>query len=480
MAAATPSETDEALAARLQQEEWAASASSVQSVGTLDEFDAHLAMAGRHKPVIVDFTASWCGPCKMISPAVEQLAERHGARALFLKVDVDEAQEIAQRAAVRAMPTFHVYLGGEKVDEMTGASAEKLAALVSRWIDRAAVEAEAAAARAKAGIGAGATARTHRHAPATSPLLFAEGNAAKMVAKLEELNGALQLQAAQSDAGTLGDELSAAQLEAVRALAARLAGGGAGAAASSPPTSAADSAARTAALALLQCAGGWPSASAFPAVDLLRLAVLSERERPTLVDLGAELVRAALDCACGPGASETTSMLGLRLLANCCAHPHTAALLAPRREAIVERAGALLASAERPGTRLAAATLVLNLAVLAAGGGVGSHAGFEARVQLLATCAAALEGIATSQQPAPALPSAATAPADEIDAEVAYRLAVTASSLCLADGECAELAQALGVAAHALAIKEGGLGKRSVKLAEALAELAAGATAPQD
>lgn len=436
-------------------------------VAELAEFDSHLALAGRHAPVVVDFAAAWCGPCKLIAPVFEQLAARHAARATFLKVDVDRAHEIAQRARVRAMPTIHVYLGGEKVDEMTGADGGRLTALVGQWVERAALEARAAEARADSGS---ASARARRHAPATSCLLFPDGSAAKMLLKLRQLNArapqpAGGADAAVSGAGDLGDELSEAQLEAVRALASRLPGGdGLGPPAPSPPAA---GSARAAALALLQCIGGWPSAAAFPAVDLLRLAVLSERERPALAGVGDELVRATLDRACGAGAAEPSAMLGLRLLANCCAHARTAALLAPHREAIVERSGALLRSSERPGTRLAAATLLLNLAVLAAGGG---SAGFEARVLVLSACAAALEAMASRPPPPPA-----GEPADAPDGEAAYRLAVAAGTLSLADAECGELAQALGLRAHAAALGAAAeLAGWGPKVAEALAELADG------
>mgnify|MGYP003687324055 CR=1 FL=1 len=236
----------------------------------------------------------------------------------------------------------------------------------------------------------------------------------------------------------------------MRALARRLA------AQPPPPPSLPDPSARAAALALLQCVSCWPADDSFPAVDLLRLALLREGERVALVELGGELVRATLGVACGEGAPPAAQMLGLRLLANCCAHARTAAMLAPHREAIVERCGALRSS-ERAGTRLAAATVLLNLAVLAANA-VGD---FEARVQLVSSCAAALEERAA--QPA-------AAAVDAVDSEAAYRLTVAGSTLCLADGECAALARALGMDEHARALGAGALGTGTPKLAEALGE----------
>ena len=69
--------------------------------------------------VVVDFFATWCGPCRMISPAFAKIAEKYGSRGdvAFLKVDVDQVPE----ANVRAMPTFRIYRDGKLVDEIEGA-----------------------------------------------------------------------------------------------------------------------------------------------------------------------------------------------------------------------------------------------------------------------------------------------------------------------------------------------------------------------
>eukprot|EP00879_Flechtneria_rotunda_P000275 GHRR01000361.1.p1 GENE.GHRR01000361.1~~GHRR01000361.1.p1 ORF type:complete len:113 (+),score=34.17 GHRR01000361.1:189-527(+) len=84
------------------------------------------------KAVVVDFSAVWCGPCQMIGPYFGQLSEQYDSL-VFLKVDVDANAEVAGGAGISAMPTFQVYKDGKKVDEMVGASKEKLKALIDKY-----------------------------------------------------------------------------------------------------------------------------------------------------------------------------------------------------------------------------------------------------------------------------------------------------------------------------------------------------------
>ena len=83
--------------------------------------------------MVVDFTAVWCGPCQRIAPLFAELAKQHG-NALFVKVDVDELEDLMHSCEVLAMPTFQIYKGGEKVDTLTGANDKKLVDMVAKHV----------------------------------------------------------------------------------------------------------------------------------------------------------------------------------------------------------------------------------------------------------------------------------------------------------------------------------------------------------
>uniref|UniRef100_A0A7N8X6T2 Thioredoxin n=1 Tax=Mastacembelus armatus TaxID=205130 RepID=A0A7N8X6T2_9TELE len=75
------------------------------------------------KLVVVDFSATWCGPCKKIAPEYEDLSKKpENKNVVFLKVDVDEAEDVSTDCGISCMPTFHFYKNGKKVDEFSGAN----------------------------------------------------------------------------------------------------------------------------------------------------------------------------------------------------------------------------------------------------------------------------------------------------------------------------------------------------------------------
>jgi len=93
-------------------------------------FDKALADAG-DKLVVVDFTASWCGPCQRIAPIFAKLAEEM-PDVVFVKVDVDDNEEVASECGISAMPTFQFYKSGAKVHEFSGASEDKIKEAIAK------------------------------------------------------------------------------------------------------------------------------------------------------------------------------------------------------------------------------------------------------------------------------------------------------------------------------------------------------------
>lgn len=73
-------------------------------------------------PVLVDFYADWCGPCRMVAPVFDSLAEEYGGKVKFAKLDVDENPDIAERYGVMSIPTLMIFKDGKQMRRIIGAS----------------------------------------------------------------------------------------------------------------------------------------------------------------------------------------------------------------------------------------------------------------------------------------------------------------------------------------------------------------------
>jgi thioredoxin 1 len=98
---------------------------------TIDKNNFQSDVLQASEPVVVDFWAEWCGPCKMIAPALDEIAAELSGKVKIAKVNIDENPELAAQYGVRSIPTLMLFKGGEVADMKVGASPKTA---LSAWI----------------------------------------------------------------------------------------------------------------------------------------------------------------------------------------------------------------------------------------------------------------------------------------------------------------------------------------------------------
>jgi thioredoxin 1 len=88
---------------------------------------------GSAEPVLVDFWAEWCGPCRMIAPTIEAVAEEYSGKAGVFKVNVDENQAVSNQFGIRSIPTMIVFKGGQEQERIVGAVSKES---ISKTLDK--------------------------------------------------------------------------------------------------------------------------------------------------------------------------------------------------------------------------------------------------------------------------------------------------------------------------------------------------------
>lgn len=98
------------------------------------EEDFDRTVLGSDPPVMVDFYADWCAPCKYVAPLMDELAQTHEGALLVVKIDTDQAPDLSQKMGIRSIPTVILFKGGEEVGRSVGFEPEKLKAMADEAV----------------------------------------------------------------------------------------------------------------------------------------------------------------------------------------------------------------------------------------------------------------------------------------------------------------------------------------------------------
>ena len=93
---------------------------TMATLKTVEEFEKYVEQASR--PVLVDFYATWCPPCKWLAPVIGSLAREYGDRVDFYRIDTDKAEDLARAMNIRSIPTVFIYVNGEPIHNSRGAA----------------------------------------------------------------------------------------------------------------------------------------------------------------------------------------------------------------------------------------------------------------------------------------------------------------------------------------------------------------------